>query len=110
MSVTNNDVCLAIDDWLNQVGNTVLWVLVVAIGIDDDVGAVTQSIVNTVSETACQPHIATVMHEVFNAKLFGDFNGFVSRSVIDNQPLDFVDVWQLLRHFFKYEWQRRFFV
>lgn len=78
LAITYNDVCLASNNRLHQVGYTSLWILVVAIGVYYDVGAVLECVVYTVAEATSQTHVARMVYEVFDAVCFCNIDGFVA--------------------------------
>ena len=69
LPVPDDDVRLTSQDGLNQVGDSLLRVLVVAVGVDDNVRAVLEGVVDTVAERPGEAHVAGVEDEVLDPQL-----------------------------------------
>ncbi len=97
LAVADRDVGGARDQGLHEVGDLRLRILVVAVGVDDDVGAVTERVVHAVAERAGEPLVAHVVHEVGDAVRLRDLDGAVARAVVDDEDMDLVDTGDRLR-------------
>ena len=75
LPVGDDDVGAALHDRPHQVRDPVLRVLVVSVGVDDDVGADLQRVVDPILERAGKPLVAGVAHEVCNAERARDLDG-----------------------------------
>ena len=91
LAVGDDDVGAPGQDGLDQVGDPVLGVLVVAVGVDHDVGAELERALHPVVEGAPEPAVAGVPHEVRDAVLLGHLDGAVRGAVVDDQYEDLVD-------------------
>jgi len=91
LAVADHDVGLAGHDRGDQVGDAVLRVLVVAVGVDDDVGPVKEGVVHPVAEGPGETHVAHVVHEVLDAVLARHLDGAVGRAVVDDQDVDLIN-------------------
>ena len=91
LAVGDDDVGPPLDDRPDEVGDPLLRVLVVAVGVDDDVGAELEGVVDAVLEGAGQPLVAGVPHEVRDAERAGDLDRPVGRAVVDDDDDDLVD-------------------
>src|SRR5882757_6133849 len=91
LTVGNDDVCPPGDDRLNQVGDALLRVLVIAVGIDQDVATELQSALHAIMERAAQTAVAGMPDEVRHAVLLGNLDRAVGRTVIDDEDDDLVD-------------------
>ena len=80
LPVGDDDVGLAGDDRLNQVGDALLRVLVVAVGVDHDVGAEFERPLHAVVERAAQPLVAGVPDEVGDPVRLGHLDRAVRSS------------------------------
>jgi hypothetical protein len=74
LPVGDDDVGAAGDDRLHQVGDALLRVLVVAVGVDDDVGPELERPLHAVVERPAQAAVAGVAHEVDDAVLARDLD------------------------------------
>jgi hypothetical protein len=79
------------DDRLDELGDIAAVVLVVGVGVDDDVGAELQRGVHACLEGACEPLVVGQPDDVVDAVLTGDVGGRVGRAVVDHQPLNDVE-------------------
>ena len=78
LAVANDDVSAAGKDRRNEVGDARLRVLVVTIGVDDDVGAMSESKVHPVTERPCETHAGGVRDHVMDPELTCDLDRAVS--------------------------------
>ena len=67
LPVSDHDVRGPRDDRLDQIGDALLGVLVVAVGVDEDVGSELEGASNAVVEGAAQALVARVVHELPDA-------------------------------------------
>ena len=72
-------------------------VLVVGVGVDDDVGAELQAGVEAGLEAGGQALVVGQPDDVVDAVLAGDLDGAVGRAVVDDEPLDGVEAVDLAR-------------
>src|SRR5262249_47014301 len=91
LAIGNDNVSFALDNRLDQISYALAGILIVAVGIDQDVRAELESLQDPVMERLSQSHVAGVVDEVVDAQLAGDLDGTVGRTVIDNQILDRID-------------------
>jgi hypothetical protein len=97
LPVADDDLGFLPEDRLHELGDLRLRVLVVPVGVHDDVRTVQQRVVDAVTERAGETHVRRVVHEVLDAVLLGDLDGAVGAAVVDHQDLDLVDAVDLSR-------------
>ena len=103
MAVAYDDVGTAFDNRLDKVFDTLLRVLIIAVGIDHYVGSMFERIVDPVTERTRQPHVAAMSDYVFHAKFFRDVYCVVGRAVIDDEPFHRGRTWQFFGHCLEHE-------
>ena len=91
LPVGDHDLGLTGDDRLDEIGDALLRVLVVTVGVDHDVGAQFECALHAVVEGAAQSPVACMAHEVGDAHRPRDLDGAVGRTVVDDQHDDLVD-------------------
>ena len=91
IAVTDHHFGLAVEDRPHQQRHVGAAVLVVGVGVDDDVGAELQTGVETGLETGCQTAIVGQLDDVVDPALECHGDRFVGRSVVDHEELDLVD-------------------
>ena len=91
LAVADDDVGLAGEDRRDQLGDVGAAVLVVGVGVDDDVGAELEAGVEAGLEAGRQPLVVGQPDDVLDAVLAGDLDRAVGRAVVDDQQLDLVD-------------------
>lgn len=72
-------------------------VLVVSIGGDYNISAQTQTSVQAGHEGAGQSLVAGMAYNVIHATLPSNANGAIFTTIVNDQPLDFVEPWHLAR-------------
>lgn len=77
LAIAHYDIGFMSNDRLNKFSDGFARILVIAIGVDHDIGTMLERIVNAVTERASQTHWLGMMHKMLNAKLSGYFNGFI---------------------------------
>ena len=85
LPVADDHIGFAAQDRADKVGDHGLRVLVVAVGVHDDVGTEVQASVYAGLESGGETLVAVVAHDVVNAKFAGDFNGAVCRAIVNDQ-------------------------
>ena len=91
VAVADHHVGVAGDDRRDQRGDVVGRVLVVGVGVHDDVGAELEAGVEAGLEGEGQALVVGELHDVVDAELLGDLDGAVGGAVVDDQPLDRVE-------------------
>jgi hypothetical protein len=91
LAIGDHDVGGAGDDRCDEIGDSLLRVLVVPIDVDDDVGAELQGSLDAVVERPAEPSGPGVMHELRHAVLTGNLHGPVRGPVVNDQYDDLVD-------------------
>ena len=91
LAVGDDDVRRAGDDRLHQLGDLLLGVLVVAVGVDQDVGAELEGPHDAVVEGPAEALVAGVVHELPDPVGLGHLDRAVRRAVVDDQHDDLVD-------------------
>ena len=97
LSVADHDVGLTLDDRLDQVGDAVLGVLIVAVGVDHDVRTELERPDHAIMERAAETLVAGVVHELAHTVFLGYLDRPVAAPVVDDQDHDLVDPGNLLR-------------
>ena len=91
LPVADDHVGLPSDDRRDQLGNVRPAILVVAIGVDDDVRTLAQGFLDPARETAREAAIGAVLHDVVDTETPRDLDRAVGRTVVDHEDLDLVD-------------------
>ena len=91
LAVADDHVGLAGEDRRDQLGDVGAAVLVVGVGVDDDVGAEFQAGVEPGLEAGGQALVVGQADDVLDPALAGDRDGAVGLAVVDHQQLDLVD-------------------
>ena len=95
-AITDHDIGFARDDRCHQRRDIGAFVLVVGIGVDDDIGAFGQGLVQTAAEGGSQPAIAAVPHHVVDAVLARDLRGAIAAAIVDDEVFDHIDAGHFL--------------
>jgi hypothetical protein len=88
LAVADDHVGAALDDRGNELGDVVAVVLVVGVGVDDDVGAELQRGVEPRLEAGGQALVVRQLDDVVDAVGARDLDRAVGRAVVDDEPLD----------------------
>ena len=110
LAVRDDDVGAPPKNRREKIGDPLLRVLVVAVGVDDDVGAMGQGVVDAVAEGPREALVFGVPDEVRDAAGASRSNGAVSRSVVDDEDLKLVDALDRAGNRLENHGKRRFFV
>lgn len=70
-------------------------VLVIGVGVDDDIGAVVQAGREAAAEGAREAEIAAVADDVIDAVALCDLHGLVGAAVVDDEPFDALEAGHL---------------
>ena len=81
----------AFQDGRDQQRDIVSVVLVVCVGVDDDVGAALEAGANAEHEAPRKALVGGESDDVVHAQLLRDLAGPVTAAVVDDQPLDDID-------------------
>ena len=87
-ALPDHNICLAFQDWTNQFLDIVSAVLVVRVGIDDDIGTVSQAGIQSCHEAFCKAFVASEVYDIMDAPSFGNLDGVVFASVVDDEIFD----------------------
>ena len=90
LAVANDQLGSAGQDGLDQLDDVAAKVLVVAIGVDDDIGAQLKAGVETRLEGMSQAAVAGKPDDVVRPGLAGDFAGAVGGAIVDDEDFDLV--------------------
>ena len=110
LAVSDDDVGASLKNRREKIGDPLLRVLVVAVGVDDDVGAVGQRIIDAVAEGPREALVFGVPDDVHDAAGAGRSNGAVRRSVVDDEDLQLVNALYRAGNRLENRGKRRFFV
>ena len=91
LAVADDHVGAAVEDRRDELGDVAAVVLVVGVGVDDDVGAELEAGVEARLEAGGQPLVVRQLDDVVDAVGAGDLDRAVGRAVVDDQPLDGVE-------------------
>ena len=91
LAVADDHVGLAGEDRRHQLRDVGAAVLVVGVGVDDDVGAELQAGVEAGLEAGGEALVVGQPDDVLDPVLAGDLDRAVGRAVVDDQQLDLVD-------------------
>jgi hypothetical protein len=100
LAVGDDDVGAVGEDRGDQLGNDFLRVLVVAIGVDDDVGTEFEAGVDATLEGFGQPLVADVAHDVVDAVPSRGLDRGIGATVVDDEDFDRFDAGDM-------SWDRR---
>jgi len=95
LAIAEDYIRFAVEDRLDQSGDIGLWVLVVAIGSHDDVGAELQRSIERGSVRGGEAPVTSMAYHVIRARSTRDVTGFVSGSVVHDQHLHAVYAFDL---------------
>ena len=90
LPVSDDDIRRAVEDRANQLGDVAPGILVVPIGIDDDVGTERQGSFDTAAKGSCQALVVLMLDDVIDADLKGERHGAVGRAIVDDEDFDLV--------------------
>src|SRR5688500_7403102 len=110
LAVTDHHIGLTLEDRGYKIGDAVLGILVVAVGVDDDIGPQAKTRIKPTLKGSGQALIAVVPHDVVHAKLARDLYGAVGRAVVYNESFEHVDARYRARHISEYKRQRLLFI
>jgi len=85
--VTHHDVGLAVHDGPDQPGDVLPAVLVIGVGVDDDVGAQAERRLQAGGERCCQPLVLLQPDDVVGPRFPRHLGGAVGRAVVHHQHL-----------------------
>lgn len=108
--VSDDDISLSFKDGLHQIRDELSGILVVGIGVDEDIGPVFEGILYPGLEGKSESAVLLEIHDVVEAEAFGHLHGAVGRTVVDDLVLDDLDSWDGFREICKCLGQRELFV
>ena len=88
LAIADHNVGAAGDDRFHQLKDVFAAVLVVRIGVDDDVSAKLQTRVHACLEGDSEALVRVEADDVVDAALTRDLGRVVGRAIVDDQPLD----------------------
>lgn len=91
LSIPNDDLRPAFQDGSAELRDVEAGILIVAVGIDDDIGAKPQARVDTGSEGNCKAFVALVVDNIISTALVRYLDRSVGAAVIYDKDLDAVD-------------------
>ena len=110
LAVADHDVGAAVQDRLDQARDIGAGILVVAVGVDDDVGAGLEAGVEPGAEGVGKAAVAGLGDDMIDAEGPRDLDRAVGRAVVDDQDLHLVDARDAPRNGGHGLGQRRLFV
>ena len=87
-TLSDHDIRFTFQDWANQFFNIGAAVLVVRVGIDDDIGTVPQAGIQSRHETFRKAFITSEIHNIMDTPVFGHLDGVVLAAVVDDEIFD----------------------
>ena len=109
-AVADHQLRLARQDRCNQARDIIRVILVVGIGVDDDVGAFLHRTLQPGDEGMGQAHVDRQIDDMIDTAGAGDLHGAVAAAVVDHEPFDPIDPGQPARQMRQRRGQRFFFV
>jgi len=97
VAVPQHDIRAALDDGAHEIGDGTAAILVVAIGIDNDIGPCGDGVLDPGLKAARQPLVALLAQDVVHAEPSGDLDGVIGRAVIHDLDFDRADPLDLAR-------------
>ena len=97
LAVADHHVGVAAQDRLDELDDVAAEVLVVGVGVDDDVGAELERRVEARLEAGGEALVVREPDDVVDAVLARDLDRAVGRAVVDDQPLDRLEARDLAR-------------
>ena len=91
LAVTDHHVRLPTEDRLHEVGDVAPGVLVIGVGVDDDVRPQTQGCIESRLEGRRESFVAAVPDYMLHAELSCCLAGPIGAAVVDHEPFDAVD-------------------
>jgi len=107
---SDHQIGFAAHDGSNQLPDVVGAVLIVRIGIDDDIGPGLEARFNTGAKRVCQPLVPGQTYNMVNAVPYRDFYSAIGASVIDDQPLERINSGKRTGEFAERDTERCFFI
>lgn len=84
----NDDIGRTVKDGADQFFNIIAAVLVIGIGVDDDIGAVAEAGVKACHKAFGKAFVAAEVYDVVDAPASGDLYGIIFTAVIDDEVFD----------------------
>jgi hypothetical protein len=97
LTISDYDLRPSLQDWLHKLGNISAAILIVSVGVDNDVRARAQGIVQPASETARETNVRKVPQDMVDAQRFRDRCGTVCRTVVNYKIFDCIHTWYFAR-------------
>jgi hypothetical protein len=110
LAVADHHIGLTIQDWGYEVGDAGLGVLVIAIGVDDNIRPEPEASVKPTLKGGSQAFIAVVAHDMVHAKLARYLYSPVGRAVIDNERFEHIHTRYRAGHISEHKRQRLLFI
>jgi hypothetical protein len=95
LAVADDHVGFAGDYRRNELFDVGTVVLVVSVGVDDDVSAKLERGIKACLEPCCKPFVRCEPNDVVNAAGSSDLDCAVFGAIVDHEPFDRVDTWNL---------------
>ena len=96
-AAADDEVGSTFENWLYQQGDVSTTVLVVAIGVDDDVGPMGQRVVHAHAEGGGETAVAPKTQDMVGAALLCYFDGAVGTAIVDDEVFDGANAGNLTR-------------
>ncbi len=104
------DVRLLLENRIDQSSDVLTLILIVRIGVDDDVGAEFEAVLYAHRKGSCKAPVLAQGHDVVGTGGARDFDGSIRRSIIDDEDFNLVDAHDFLRKLPKHRGKRLLFV
>lgn len=98
LAIADHHIRLPCQDRRDQSRNLTPWILIVSIGIDDDISAEAQRCINAGLIGGRQSFATGMAHHVVGAVRQGDGNGIIGAPVVDDQRFDARDARNVARN------------
>ena len=110
LAVTYDDICVAVQYGLDESGNVAAIILVVAVGINDDVSPQDQAAIDPGSKGMAQAAVARKPDDVVSTVFECHRYGSIGASIIDDQDFDTIDTGNVPRNIADRGRQSRLFI
>ena len=91
ISRADHHVCFLPENRLDELGNGLAWILIVGVGVDNDIRAVPQTRIQPGGKRLRKSLMAFQLHEMVDAVLLGDLAGSVIAPVIHDKHFNHID-------------------
>lgn len=110
LSISDNDICLSIENWTNKIRDISSWILIVCISIHEDIRMMLEGILNSCLECSSESSVFLKWNDMMNSEFSSNWGGWVCRPIINYLILDNIYSIYLFWEFSECFWKGFFFV